>query len=117
MRHRVKKPRLNVNNDHKAALIRNLVTSVILHEKVKTTNKKAKICVPIVERLISVAKKKDSMNAIREINKIVFDRNAGKKLLEELKNRYENRDSGFVRVVKLGNRNGDNAPLSLIELI
>lgn len=117
MRHRVKKPRLNINNDHKAALIRNLVTSIILHEKVKTTNRKAKICVPVVEKLIGMAKKKDGMSAIREINKIVFDRKAGKKLLEELKNRYENRNSGFVRVVKLGNRNGDNAPLSIIELI
>lgn len=116
MRHRIKKPRLNISNDHKQALIRNLVTSIILFEKVKTTHKKAQISAPLVERLITLAKGKDTMNAIREINKVVFDKNASKKLIEDLKKRYENKNSGFTRIVRLGNRSGDNAPVSIIEL-
>ena len=117
MRHRNKKNSLNVDNDHQKAMIRNLVTSIILHEKVKTTAKKAKVSAPYVEKLISIAKKKDSRIAIREINKVVFDKNASKKIMQVLKDRYKNQDSGFTRITKVGFRAGDNAPVSLIELV
>ena len=117
MRHRKKKNKLNVKVDHRKALIRNLVTSIILYEKVKTTDKKAKLAVPVVEKLITISKKKDKMNAIRAINKIVMDKNASKKLIEELSKRYEKKDSGYTRTVGIGYRNGDNAHISLVELI
>lgn len=117
MRHRNKKNSLNVENDHQKAMIRNLVTSIILYEKVKTTAKKAKISAPIVEKLISTVKKKEAREAIREINKVVFDKNASKKLMQELKERYGKKDSGFTRITKVGFRSGDNAPVSLIELV
>ncbi|MBU2524377.1 50S ribosomal protein L17 [Patescibacteria group bacterium] len=117
MRHRKKKDKLNIAVDHRKALIRNLVTSIIIYEKVQTTDRKAKLAVPVVEKLIALSKRKDKMNAIRDINKVVFDKNACKKLMEDLSKRYENQDSGFTRTVGVGYREGDNAHISLVELI
>ena len=62
-------------------------------------------------------KKKDTVNAIREINKVVYDVNASKKLVEVLKDRYKDRESGFTRTTKFKNRDGDNAQLVVLELV
>ncbi|MBT6068162.1 50S ribosomal protein L17 [Candidatus Peregrinibacteria bacterium] len=117
MRHKVSKNRLNVSSSHQKAIVRNMATSIILHERVKTTAKKASIVVPMVEKLITIAKKKDTMGAIRKINEIVFDKNASKKLMEVLKERYADKNSGFTRITKYKSRDGDNAPLVIIELL
>lgn len=106
-----------MQRDHAAALLRNLATSVILYEKVETTASKAKMVRPIVEGLITIAKEKDAVSAIRQINQVVFDQNAGKKLLEVLKDRYKTRKGGYTRVIKTGRRQGDAAPTVSIQLV
>lgn len=106
-----------MERSHRKAVLRNLATSIILFESVKTTPAKAKQVVPMVEKLITTAKGKDTMNVIRQIDRVVFDKNAGKKLIEELGVRYKDRNGGYVRVVKAGNRAGDNAPQVLVQLI
>ncbi len=117
MRHGMSKSGLNVQSDHRGAIVRALATSVILHERIKTTQKRASLAAPVVERLIMHAKKKDPVNAIREINKVVLDPNASRKLIEVLKVRYKERTSGFTRITKFKNRAGDNAPIVVLELI
>lgn len=117
MRHKRKNFKLNIERDHRKALLRNLATSLILYEKVKTTMGQARQVRPIVENLITKAKTKDKRNAIRQINRVVLDPNAGKKLLEVLKDRYKDRNGGYTRMVKLGYRDGDAAPLVSLQLV
>lgn len=120
MRHRKKQLKLGSDRDHTKAILRNLATSVILYEKVKTTQTKAKAVAPEVEKMITIAKncvkKEDQMNAIRRLNALVYDKNASKKLLEELKDRYKDKQSGFTRITNIGFRKGDAATLVQIEL-
>ncbi|MBU0981383.1 50S ribosomal protein L17 [Patescibacteria group bacterium] len=117
MRHKQKKDKLNMERDHRGLLLRNLATSIILFEKVKTTRARAKQVQPIVEDLISTAKEKDTVAAIRKLNKIILDKKAGKKLLEVLKERYKDQKGGYTRIVKLGHRAGDSAEMVQISLV
>ncbi len=117
MRHRVKRTRLNRDDAHLAAMLKNLTTSILLYEKVKTTKPKAKLVKPIVERLISLAKKRSPQITIRSLNAYLKDTNASKKLVEELLKRYKDRNSGFVRIIPLGFRPGDAARMVQIELV
>lgn len=117
MRHRKKNLKMNMQRDHREALLRNLATSIILFEKVKTTAGRAKQVRPIVESLITKAKTKTGAVAIRQINQIVQDPNAGKKLLEVLKDRYKERKGGYTRIVKIGFRSGDAAEMVSIQLL
>jgi len=117
MRHRIKNSKMNMQRDHRNALIRNLATSIILFESVKTTAAKAKQVIPVVEGLITKAKKMDKMNAIRHINKVVFDEKASRKLIEVLKDRYQDRPGGYTRTLKLGHRAGDAADMVQIQLV
>lgn len=117
MRHRVKSSTLNRKKAPRELLIRNMATSVILYDKVKTTKAKAKLVAPLVEKLITAAKTKDSMNAIRYINQYVLDKNASKKLVLEIKDKYQERASGYTRTTDLGPRAGDNAPMVQLELV
>lgn len=118
MRHRVKKTqKLGSDREHSTSIIRNLAATVIINEKVQTTRPRAKAVQPFVERLISYAKKNDTANAIRLIEKELQHDNASKKILEELLKRYEGRTSGFTRLLRVGNRKGDNAPLVQLELV
>ncbi len=98
-------------------MTRNLATSIILYEKVKTTQSKAKFIKPIVEKLISKAKTQDLSLATRTLNAYLMDKNATKKLIRELLDRYKDRNSGFLRVTPLGYRAGDAAPMVQIELV
>jgi large subunit ribosomal protein L17 len=116
MRHKVKKVKLGSDKDHTTSLMRNLAMSVIIYEKVKTTTTKAKAVQPFVERLISIAKKNEKRHAIRELERLLQHENASKKLMEVLADKYKDKDSGFTRITKLGNRAGDNAPIVQIEL-
>lgn len=117
MRHQKKKKSLNMQRDHRALLLRNMATSVILFEKVKTTKARAKQVRPIVEGLITKAKTKTTVSAIRQINKIVLDEKASRKLLEVLKDRYKDRPGGYTRLVKLGHRAGDAAEMVSLQLV
>ncbi len=117
MRHRVKSKRLNRNKAHLDAMLRNMATSIILYEKIKTTKSKAKVVKPIVEKLISNSKKQSLPVAMRALNSYLSDKNASKKLIRELLERYKDRNSGFLRVIPLGFRAGDSAPIVQIELI
>jgi len=117
MRHQVNSKRINRDEAHLNAMLRNLATSVILYEKVKTTRAKAKLVKPIIEKLITKAKQSSAMNAMRQLNAYFLDKNASKKLTIELLERYKERTSGFVRLTNLGFRAGDAAPMVQIELI
>ena len=117
MRHRVKSTRINRDSSHLDSMLRNLATSIILYEKVKTTQAKAKLVKPIVEKLIAQSKKGSAMNTMRTLNAYLMDKNASKKVTQELIDRYKDRSSGFVRLTPLGFRPGDAAPKVLIELV
>ncbi len=98
-------------------MLRNLATSVLLYESVRTTKKRAEVVQPIVERLITLAKTKEPRIAIREINRTVTHENASKKVMELLKKRYAVRTSGYTRIVPLGMRHGDGARMVTLELL
>lgn len=117
MRHRVKKVKLGSDKDHTTALMRNLAMSLIIHEKIKTTSAKAKAVQPFVEKLITIAKKKEKREAIRSIEKVLQHEDSSRKLLEVLADKYKDKNSGYTRITKLGYRNGDNAPVVQLELI
>lgn len=117
MRHNKKNLKMNMQRDERKALLRNMATSIILYEKVSTTAGKAKQVRPVVEGLITSAKGENVMNAIRQINEVVLDKNAGKKLIEVLRERYKDRNGGYTRVIKTGHRKGDAAPTVSIQLV
>ncbi len=96
---------------------RNLVTSVLLYEGIQTTKKRAQVVQPIVEKMITLAKKKEAYLAIRSINAVVTNKNACRKTMEVLKVRFADRPSGFTRIVPLGMRAGDGAKVVRLELV
>lgn len=100
----------------RTAMIRNLATSLVLYEKIKTTETKAKYIRPYVERLISQGKK-NSLHTRRELLKKLFVESAVKKVLDDLSPRFKNRNGGYLRVVKLGFRRGDAAKVVRIEFV
>ncbi len=115
MRHRNTKAILNRPADQRKALIRNLVSSLFLYGKVKTTDAKAKALASAAEKLITKVKGKDDMNAIRELKKVVFTEDSSKKALGYA--RATKKISGFTRTTKIGHRAGDSALMMQVELI
>jgi large subunit ribosomal protein L17 len=115
-RHANKGYKFSRNKGPRELMLRNLTTSVILHEKVKTTSIKAKGVQPTVEKMITLAKKGD-LNSIRSIDSYLLDEQAGKKLVVELAPLYKDRKGGYTRIIKFGSRAGDNAKMSIIELL
>lgn len=101
---------------HRQQMFRNLTTSVILYEKVETTRAKAKEIRSIVEKMINLGKD-GTLTTRRQLLSYLFDKNAVKKIYEELVPRYKNRESGYLRFYNLGSRLGDGAPKVLIQLI
>ena len=97
-------------------MLRNLVTSLLEHEKVKTTDAKAKELRPLAEKLIGLGKRGD-LHARRQALSVVRKAEVVKKLFETLSPRYQSRTGGYLRIVKIGYRPGDGAPVSLVELI
>ena len=116
MRHKVKKTVLNIPRGRRRLLMKNLATSLVIHEKIKTTEARAKALRPIFDKLITVAKKKERVTAIREVNAILQNELSSKKLIDQIAKKYDNKTSGFTRITKLGTRAGDAAPLVQIEL-
>jgi large subunit ribosomal protein L17 len=116
MRHRKKGKVLDRAKAPREALLRNLAASVILYEKVKTTEAKAKAVKPMVERAITTGKK-PSLAARRNLMRIFYTEHPVKKILEVLGPRYATRPGGYTRIVKLGTRQGDGANVVQIELV
>lgn len=106
-----------MEDGHKKLMIRNLATSLVLHEKIKTTEARARILQPIMEKIINKAKNPNAVIAIRDVNKVIYSDLGAKKLIEKIGKKYQDRDSGYTRIIKLGYRAGDAAPLVQIELI
>lgn len=117
MRHRNHSQRLARKPDQARLLLKNLLTSVLLYESVRTTKKRAQVVRPLVDRVITIGKTKRADLAIRAINTMVTDKNACKKILEVLKVRYGKRPSGFTRMVPVGQRHGDGALLVDLMLV
>lgn len=115
MRHLKAGRKLNRSSSHRKALFRNLVTSLIEHEHVKTTDAKAKELRRIADRMITLAKR-GSLHARRQAAAFVRTRKAVSKLFDEMATRFRDRPGGYTRVVKIGIRHGDAAPMSVIEL-
>jgi len=101
---------------HRKSLIRNLAASLVLYEKVDTTLAKAKAVKPVVEKMITVSKGQD-LKSYRQLLSFFYDKNASKKLRDELAIRYKERTSGFVRLYHLDNRLGDNSQMARLELV
>ena len=116
MPHGRKTPKLSRTASHRDAMLANMAASLFLHLKVKTTTSKAKALRPFVDRLISTAKE-GSLHSMRQVASVVRDKEALKKLFQELVPKLQDRSSGFSRVVKAGFRKGDNAEMSIVELL
>lgn len=116
MRHKVKGTILDRKKEAREMLLRNLAASVLIYEKVKTTEAKAKAVKPLVEKLITVAKSGDLV-ARRKLIEVLPQKMAIKKAMEVLGKRYEDRKGGYSRIVKVGTRSGDGAEVVQIELV
>lgn len=116
MRHSRVGKTLDRNRGARRALLRNLLTSVILYEHVNTTLAKAQAVRPLVEKTISKGKKK-SLTARRSLLKVLTIESAVNKIVEELGPRYASRSGGYTRIIKLGTRAGDGAEIAQIQLV
>ena len=116
MRHRKKGRQLSRTRSHRKATLRNMATSLFRHERIETTTAKAKELRPYAERLITLARRGD-VHARRLAAMKIQDREVLGKLFDDIAPRYMERPGGYTRVLKLGNRKGDAAEMSLIELV
>jgi large subunit ribosomal protein L17 len=111
-----KGPALGSNPSHQRLMLRNLARSLFENERIRTTESKAKLLRPFAERLITKAKD-GSVHQRRQVLSVIEDRNVVHKLFSDIGPRFSDRNGGYTRVLKLGTRNGDGAPMALIELV
>jgi len=116
MRHRKSGTTLGRTSSHRKAMFRNMVTSLLEHEQIQTTDAKAKELRRWADKMITLGKRGD-LHARRTALKTVRSKEVTAKLFDELADRYRDRPGGYTRIIKLGNRAGDAAPLSIIELV
>lgn len=116
MRHKKRGRRLGRNASHRKAMFRNMVTSLFKYEQIETTDAKAKELKPVAEKIISLAKRGD-LHARRLALSYIRDKSVTHRLFGELKERYLNRQGGYLRIVKKGIRRGDGALISIIQLL
>jgi len=116
MRHNKSGKRLGRNSSHRAAMLRNMVTSLIEHEKITTTDIRAKELRKIAERMITLGKRGD-LHARRQALQVIRDGKIVAKLFDLVAPRYKERQGGYTRIIKLGMRAGDKASLSIIEFV
>ena len=116
MKHKIKGKKLNRTSSHRKALFKNMAQAIIKHEQIITTFPKAKTMKPIVEKLITLAKK-GSLHARRQAYSKLRDDKMVTKLFETLATRYADRAGGYTRVLKAGYRYGDAAAMAVIELV
>ena len=116
MRHRLGYKKLNRTSEHRKALIKNMLNSLIKYEQITTTLPKAKVLKPQADKIITLGKKNNLQNT-----KILFsklqDTKSANKVKKTLAKRYEGRKGGYTRIIKSGYRYGDNAPLAVIEFV
>ena len=116
MKHNIKNKKLNKTSSHRKAMFMNMSNALIKHEQITTTLAKAKELKRFVEKIITLGKKGDLISRRKAIS-ILQDQKMSKKVFDELASRYKNRSGGYTRIVKLGNRFGDNAPTAIIEFV
>lgn len=116
MRHRKSGRQLNRNSSHRHAMFRNMAASLLTHEAIKTTLPKAKELRRVVEPLVTLGKD-DSVSKRRLAFSRLRDKAAVGKLFTDLGPRYSARPGGYTRILKIGNRPGDNAPMAIIEFV
>ena len=108
--------RFGGSSQHQKLMIANLVSSLVAAEAIETTEAKAKAMRPIAEKMITKAKK-GGLHNHRQLIKFLDDREIAQKLIDDVGPRYADRPGGYTRILKLGPRNGDNAPMARIELV
>jgi large subunit ribosomal protein L17 len=116
MRHRVKGKQLSRTASHKKAMLANMATSLFRHERVVTTQAKAKELRPYAERLITLARRGD-LHARRLVERRIKDKAVTHRLFAEIGKRFAARPGGYTRIIKLGHRPGDGADVARIELV
>ncbi len=116
MRHGNGLRKLNRTSSHRLAMLRNMANSLLRHEAIKTTLPKAKELRRVAEPLITLGKKPSVANRRLAFNRL-RDRDIVVKLFDELGPRYQNRNGGYLRILKCGFRQGDNAPMAYVELV
>jgi large subunit ribosomal protein L17 len=116
MRHQVKNKKLGRNSEQRKALLRNLVTSFLEKERIKTTLAKAKATKPLAEKMITLAKK-NTLHTRRQALSYIYKKSVVKKLFEDIGPRFTERPGGYTRIVKIGPRAGDGAEMAVLELV
>jgi len=116
MRHNNAGRRLGRKTSHREAMFRNMVTSLLNHEKITTTDAKAKEIRSVAEKMITLGKRGD-LHAMRLAASYIREKSVVTKLFSTIAPRYKDRSGGYTRIIKLGIRQGDTAPISLIELV
>jgi len=116
MKHNITHRKLNRTTSHRKALMMNMSNALIKHEQITTTLPKAKELRPFVEKIITLGKKGD-LESRRKTISILQDQKNTKKIFDVFADRYKERSGGYIRIVKIGNRFGDNAPTAVIEFV
>jgi large subunit ribosomal protein L17 len=116
MRHNKSGRRLGRKTSNREAMFRNMVTSLFSHEKITTTDAKAKEIRSVAEKMITLGKRGD-LHSVRLAASFIREKSVVSKLFTTIAPRYKERPGGYTRIIKLGTRNGDAAPLSMIELV
>lgn len=116
MRHRKAKYKLGMRTSHREAMLRNMVTSLLEHESITTTDARAKAIRSVADNMITLGKRGD-LHARRQAMQTIRSKKVTSLLFDEIAPRFSNREGGYVRVVKKGFREGDRAAMSLVELV
>lgn len=116
MRHKKAGTKLGRNTSHRRAMLRNMVTSLIKYEQIVTTDARAKAIRPIAEKMIGLAKRGD-LHARRQALSYMQDKEVVHHLFDVLKEKFEKRQGGYLRIVKKGFRKGDGSPVSIVRLL
>ena len=116
MRHKLANRKLNRTSEHRKALFKNMLNSLIKYEQIKTTLPKAKFLKPQADKIITLGKK-DNLKTTKMLVTQLQDIKSANKVKKTLSKRYEKRSGGYTRIIKAGFRYGDNAPLAIIEFV
>ncbi len=116
MKHNIKNKKLNKTSSHRKAMFMNMSIALIKHEQITTTLVKAKELKRFVEKIVTLGKKGDLLSRRKAIS-ILQDKKMSRKVFDVLAERYKERSGGYTRIIKLGNRFGDNAPTAVIEFV
>jgi large subunit ribosomal protein L17 len=114
MRHLKSHKKLGMDSSHRKAVLRNMVTSLIEHERIQTTDPRAKELRVIADKMVTLGKRGD-LHALRQAMEVIRLKTVAKKLFDEIAPRYKDINGGYTRIIKTGHRHGDNALVSIIE--